>query len=126
MFEHPLLAYDFPGNIRELENIIQRAVVLAEDKSIEPRHLPANLLLENSGTMSSTNLSRFKIAKQRVVEKFENEYITDSLKASKGNINRAANIAGINVKNFYEKMKKYGIDPQVFKAQKKNKFECFV
>jgi len=111
-----LLAYDYPGNIRELENIIQRAVVLVEDKYIEPRHLPACVRIENSGTISKTNLSCFKIAKQRVVETFEQEYITDCLKTSKGNISLAAKIAGINVKNFYEKMKKYRINPQDFKA----------
>ncbi len=113
-----LLAHDYPGNIRELENIIQRTIVLAEDKYIEPRHLPACVRLENSGINDKTRLSCFRIAKQQVVATFERKYIADCLQAAKGNISCAAKTAGINVKNFYEKMKKYGINPHQFKTLK--------
>ena len=59
--------------------------------------------------------STFKITKQRVIEKFEREYIVDSLKAANGNISRAAQTAGIHFKNFHAKMVKYEIDAHSFK-----------
>ncbi|MGI0014256.1 MAG: helix-turn-helix domain-containing protein, partial [Nitrososphaera sp.] len=57
----------------------------------------------------------FKLAKQHTVEKFERDYLTNCLKTTNGNITRAAQIARIDVKNFYLKIMKYDIDPQSFK-----------
>ncbi|MFQ5865747.1 MAG: sigma-54 interaction domain-containing protein [bacterium] len=110
-----LLSYAFPGNVRELENIIQRCVALVENNIIQPQHLPPSL---NGGTNNiglAEKHSSFRAAKQRVVEKFEQEYIVDCLKASQGNVSRAAKSAGIDVKNFHVKMRKYGIDAHAFK-----------
>ena len=110
-----LLAYEFPGNIRELENVIQHVVILADSKCIEPQLLPIgnNIKMNYSGLQAS--LSTFKIAKQRLIEKFERDYIIDCLKASKGNISQAAGIAGIHFTSFYTKIVKYKITPYVFK-----------
>jgi len=110
-----LLAYDFPGNVRELENIIQRAVVLTEGNTIEMQHLPVDVGSAMTSKEIRDKPSTFKVAKQRMIEKFEREYIMDCLKAAEGNISRAAQIAGIHFKNFYAKMGKYRIDPHVFK-----------
>ncbi len=106
-----LNAYDFPGNIRELENIMQRAVILATDERIEPTHLPAELLTDPAGDPHN-----FKAAKQHVVANFERRFISERLSASRGNISQAARDAGMDVKNFFEKMKKYGIDAGAFKT----------
>ncbi len=111
-----LLAYDFPGNVRELENIIQRAVVLSEGEFIEPHHLPTSVYREwTASALKEKKSSTFKVAKQHAVEQFERDYIIDCLKSTRGNISRGAQVAGIDVKNFYEKMTKYGIDPHSFK-----------
>lgn len=110
-----LLAYDFPGNVRELENIIHHAVILAESKAIESHHLPIGNNIENAHSGFQTPLSTFKVAKQHLIEKFERDYIMDCLKASKGNISQAAGIAGIHFTSFYTKMVKYGIAPYIFK-----------
>ncbi|NOZ69368.1 MAG: hypothetical protein GXP46_09035 [Deferribacteres bacterium] len=59
--------------------------------------------------------SSFKAAKRQAVEQFERRYIIDCLKTAGGNISSAARIAGINVKNFYDKMKKYAINPHSYK-----------
>ncbi|MFQ5706637.1 MAG: sigma 54-interacting transcriptional regulator [bacterium] len=102
-----LFLYDFPGNVRELENIIQRAVILAKGEQIETDHLPADLSVSEEGEELS-----FKSAKQRVVQRFEREYIIDRLMKSRGNISQAARASEMAVKNFFDKMKKYGIDPK--------------
>lgn len=105
--EQHLFTYDFPGNVRELENIIQRAVILARSEQIETDHLPVNLSVSAEGQELS-----FKSAKQLVLEKFEREFIIDRLMKSKGNISQAARMSGMAVKNFFDKMKKYEIDPK--------------
>jgi DNA-binding NtrC family response regulator len=114
-----LLAYDWPGNIRELQNVIQRALLLAEGPVIEARHLPDALreLRPLVPPLAEEPASGgFREAKQRVVERFEREYLTRCLTEARGNISQAAKAAGIDYKNFYTKMQQYGIEPGEFKA----------
>ena len=116
-----LLAYDWPGNIRELQNVIQRAILLAEETVIEARHLPQGLrelrpLLPPLAGEAEPAGSGFRDAKQRVVERFERDYITRCLGEARGNISQAAKAAGIDYKNFYNKMQQYGIEPAGFKG----------
>ncbi len=115
--EDLLLAYGYPGNIRELQNALQRAVLLAEGPVIEPRHLPPTLRSgpAHSETGDVAPGAGFKAAKQRVIERFEREYVTRCLEEAGGNISQAARAAGIDYKNFYSKMQQHGIDPAGFK-----------
>jgi Nif-specific regulatory protein len=116
--EELLLAYDYPGNIRELQNALQRAVLLAESPVIEPRHLPPALRSGPARTETGEAVPEggFKAAKQRVIERFEREYVTRCLEEAGGNISQAARAAGIDYKNFYSKMQQHGIDPAGFKS----------
>ncbi|MFQ5633641.1 MAG: sigma-54 interaction domain-containing protein, partial [bacterium] len=115
--ESLLMAYDYPGNVRELENIIQRAVILARGDTIEPRHLPPDVCRTGAVSEQTGKISPFKIAKQRIVEAFEREYLADCLRATQGNISAAARIAGIDVKNFHQKIRAHRIDPGEFKKK---------
>ncbi|MBN1352927.1 sigma 54-interacting transcriptional regulator [candidate division KSB1 bacterium] len=110
-----LMNYSFPGNVRELENMLHRAIVLAEGQVIEPNHFPVNVANSKMTSTSKKQLPPFREAKQQVVEEFERNFITEHLKISRGNISQAARTAGIDLKNFYAKTKKYGIDPLAFK-----------
>jgi Nif-specific regulatory protein len=114
--ERSLLAHDYPGNIRELENIIQRAVVLSEGDVIEISHLPQNILRQGAHLTQKDESTNFKEAKRRAVDTFEKEYVADCLRTAKGNISLAAKCAGMDAKNFHVKMKKYGINPASFKS----------
>jgi len=112
--EELLQVYDYPGNVRELQNAIQRAVLLSRGSLIEPGDLPASFraaLPKGKGGA----FQGFRAAKQRVVEEFERDYITRCLRETEGNISQAARAAGIDVKNFYDKMSRYGIDALAFK-----------
>ncbi len=107
-----LLAYDYPGNIRELQNILQRAVLLAEGPVIEPRHLPEPLreLRPLLPREDEPEPSGFRDAKQRVVERFERDYVARCLTEARATSPRPPKAAGIDYKNFYTKMQQYGID----------------
>jgi transcriptional regulator with GAF, ATPase, and Fis domain len=111
-----LLAYDYPGNIRELQNVLQRALLLSEGPVIEARHLPESLReLRPLLPEEEPPASGFREAKQRVVERFERDYIARCLREARGNISQAAKAAGIDYKNFYIKVQQYGIEPGEFK-----------
>ena len=115
--ESLLLSYDFPGNVRELVNIIQRAVVLVEKNTIEYHHLPETVLKylgKGIGKGKEYYLS-FQVSKQRALDQFEIDYIKNALKSTNGNITKAARISGMHVKNFFVKVKKYGINPNEYK-----------
>jgi Nif-specific regulatory protein len=114
--ENILLNYDFPGNIRELENIIQRAIILATGSIIEPGHIPTNILKNGSDKVSSVNLPQ---AKRRTTEKVEKEIITTCLYYTSGHISKAAELAGVDRSNFHKLVKKYAIDPDQFKGTEK-------
>jgi DNA-binding NtrC family response regulator len=123
--ERILLAHDYPGNVRELQNILQRAVLLSGGKMIEPQHLPETLQSLGSATAAGSAAAEprslelgegFRAAKQRAIERFERDYINRCLHEAGGIISQAAKLAGIDYKNFYTKMQQYRIDPARFRS----------
>jgi Nif-specific regulatory protein len=111
--------YSYPGNVRELENVIHRAAILCRGEVIEPDHLPEEL---RKGQIKSTSedgktLLPFSDAKKRVVEDFERRYLQQVLEECNGVISRAAQLAGMHSKNFHEKLAKYGIKTKPSKEQ---------
>ncbi|MBI5343456.1 MAG: sigma-54-dependent Fis family transcriptional regulator [Deltaproteobacteria bacterium] len=101
-------SYDWPGNVRELENIVERAVI--REKGEELRIPPDLLYPSGAGeALSFSSEMPFKEAKERVVSSFEKRYIEDLLRKSGGKLTDAARAAGMDNKNFSEKMKRYGI-----------------
>ncbi len=96
-----LLSYSFPGNVRELENLIERLVTLAEGPRIELEDLP-----EEIRTFSETPV---ETSLQSVTERAEREHILRVLKSTGGNKTRAAELLGISRKTLWEKMRHYGI-----------------
>jgi Nif-specific regulatory protein len=116
--ERLLLAYDYPGNVRELQNAIQRAVLVSRGPTIEPQDLPDTLRTADGGR-PGVGASGFRLAKRRLIEEFERTYICRALEEASGNISRAAQAAGIDFKNFHAKMRRYRIEPAPYK--KKNR-----
>ena len=113
--ESCLLKYDFPGNIRELENAMQRAVTLAADNTIMPQHLPASIGQNRPTIISVKDFSNLTEAKRKAADKAEREFVADCLKATNGGIRKAAKMAGIDASNFHKIMKKHKINPATFK-----------
>jgi transcriptional regulator with GAF, ATPase, and Fis domain len=105
-----LYHYDFPGNIRELENAMQRAAVMAHNSVVELEDLPDSFFPQPTSDPEKKSW-RFKDAKKEILERFEKEYITQTLEQAHGVIAQAARIADMNAKNFYTKMIRYQIKP---------------
>ena len=107
--------YGWPGNLRELENIIERAVVLARDRSIEPEHLP--LHLQESRAVSVPAEDGLLAGKERLVREFERQAVLRFLRESRGNVSAAAKKARITRRNFHRLLLKHGILPGEFRNE---------
>lgn len=125
-------AYEWPGNIRELLNVVERACSLADGERIELNDLPDHISGLNSGFGFATpprlldddeldipdprELSKktFKDAKEQWLTSFESDYIATLLEKNKGNISHAAREADIDRKYFRKLMKKYDISADEF------------
>jgi len=107
--------YAWPGNLRELENIIERAVVLALDRSIEPAHLP--LHLQESRGLSVPSEDGLLAGKERLVREFERQAVLRFLRESRGNVSAAAKKARITRRNFHRLLLKYRISPAEFRYE---------
>lgn len=120
--EKQLAAYPWPGNIRELENSVEHAFVLADGVQIRiedfPDHIRETLLdkeegwdlpFEDSATSSAAGLD-FRAAK----ENFEKDFIARALKQNKGRINQTCERAGIPKNTLLRKMQKYNIQASDF------------
>ncbi len=112
-----LLRYHFPGNVRELENMMERAVILCKGSEIEEKDLPIGRGEGVSGAAPDLERESFRDAKRRVIDSFEKSYIFERLVESGGNISQAARASGMDVKNFYEKMRRHGIDAKALKGK---------
>ncbi len=99
-----LMNYDFPGNVRELENIIERGVALANGSAIEIAHLPEDL------RELSIRTFRKKEGRMPSLEEQEMAYINWVLNEVGGNKTLAAQILGIDRVSLWRKLKKYGLE----------------
>jgi two-component system response regulator AtoC len=91
-----LVEYEFPGNVRELANTIERAVIVSAGKRIEADDLPESIRV-------AVRVQRRREKPQSLAE-VEAEYVEEILAAAKGNKTEAARILGISRKNLYEKL----------------------
>jgi len=97
-----LLAYRFPGNVRELENILERCIILAENRTIHREDLPTHIVKDKGVEYSINPLSQ-------IVADAEKEHILKVLRWTKGHKTKAAEALNISRKNLWEKMTAYGI-----------------
>jgi two-component system response regulator AtoC len=94
-----LKAYDYPGNARELANVIERAVIVATGRTIDEHDLPVGL--------SAAVVAQRQKEKPPSLAEMEATYIADVLSATRGNKTECARILGISRKNLYEKIARY-------------------
>jgi two-component system response regulator HydG len=102
-----LMRYDWAGNARELENIVERAVIMARGDMITPMEFPENL----KELDQELKEARIDIAAGRSLKEIEKEMILRTLEETEGNRTHAANILGISRRTLQLKLKEYGINP---------------
>jgi DNA-binding NtrC family response regulator len=100
-------SYNWPGNIRELRNTLERAVIVCGNSVIEPRHLPPNF--GQAGLrVASNDGDGIRVDVGTTVEAAEKMLILKTLGATNNNKTRAAEILGISLKTLHNKLKEYG------------------
>jgi Nif-specific regulatory protein len=105
-----LMVYLWPGNIRELENCIERACILCTDDVIHSFNLPPSLQTADSTDTSSKNGMKY------TVEQVEKQLIRDALTTTKGNISKAAEVLKVTERMLGTRLKKYDIDAWRYKV----------
>jgi two-component system, NtrC family, response regulator AtoC len=96
---HTLENYQWPGNIRELKNAIERALIFGKNATITPEDLPEGIRTSDSGV----------VAGMRSLEEIERDAIQKTLEGTHYKITKAAEILGISRKTLLDKRKKYGL-----------------
>jgi len=122
-----LCSYSWPGNIRELINVIERAIILCKSDTISPIDLPSTF--QTGPTASSSLLGSKDLemnfwktktlaeVKDLVLNRIEKKYLEMILEKTEGKIGDAAKIAGIHPRGLYGKMKKLGLDKASYKPR---------
>jgi DNA-binding NtrC family response regulator len=118
-----LESYNWEGNVRELENVIERGVVVSKGKTLTSQCLPPYLLpnddsltfkegekLVNLGSLS------FKQAKNMALNTFASRYFSEILQEFNGNLSKAAERANLDRSNLKKILKKYSINPADYKS----------
>ena len=114
-----LTEYDWPGNVRQLRNTIERAVILCETDQIAVKDLPLPGYMDDIGPLleniPATNEELKQVKKQirqKAVRSIEKNFILKALEKNNWNVTQAARSVGLQRSNFHHLMKKYGITLQ--------------
>jgi DNA-binding NtrC family response regulator len=109
-----LAAYEFPGNVRELENKIHQAMVVAAGPVIEETDIALPPPPAPAG--ADIDVERpFRELKQETIDAFERSYLTELLRVHRGNLAQAARAAGMDRKNLWALVERHGLDRAQFK-----------
>jgi DNA-binding NtrC family response regulator len=107
-----LLAYPWPGNVRELESVIHRTVILSSTPVLQPRDIELPFSYYNEIPTGES----FQEAKARVIQQFEQTYLTCLLTIHKGNITQAAKQARKERRSFQRLLRKYNLHRSTFQS----------
>jgi transcriptional regulator with GAF, ATPase, and Fis domain len=113
-FREQMMAYHFPGNVRELRNLLERASYLEGFESLDPTAFPTELrtggAVDTEFRLTADYMKPFKVAKEALIERFEREYLKRLLARNSYKIARAAREAKIDRKYLYMLISKHEID----------------
>ena len=110
-----LINHEWPGNVRQLKNVVERLVIIADDRILDYQHLSDHLETNRNHITDAIpkTLEELKAVKRRLLQnrfgKIERAFLQNALAAAKGNIAQAARQVGMQRSNFQALMKKHGI-----------------
>lgn len=113
-----LMGYTYPGNIRELENIIRRAVILNRGSVVRVRDLPPEVAGNHAvapASVAAALTSQYHEAREHTLRVFEESFLSSALRESGGIVSRAARATGLSERNFHKKLIRYQIDFKAFR-----------
>jgi len=111
-------AYDWPGNLRELENVLERAIILETGDLLKPERFPPMLvscLKEGANVVTEAEHSLAE-SRHKIIQSFERAYLTNLLTKHKGKVNVSAQEAGISTRQLSRLVAKYDLDIKTFKG----------
>jgi two-component system response regulator PilR (NtrC family) len=104
-----LLEYDYPGNVRELENVMERAVALSRGHDVGLDALPPTLLRPVE-SQQATRISPEGVNLEELVNEYERALLGEALRMSGGVKKRAAQLLGVSFRSFRYRLEKLGLD----------------
>jgi len=112
-----LQGYDWPGNLRELENILERAYILESGDMLKPNSFPAALIRSATTGKVDENQKALPLnqARQIAIDNFERVYLAKVLNHNKGKISLSAQEAGVTARQFSRLMAKHGLDKKTYR-----------
>jgi DNA-binding NtrC family response regulator len=110
--------YSWPGNIRELENLMERAYILESSSVLTPESFPRELFTPEVSNLDPFSVISLPLSEMRrqTVDAVERSYLHRLLAFHKGHIQKSATIAGISTRQLHKLLTKYGINKQDFKS----------
>ena len=115
-----LLAHSWPGNIRQLENALERACVTARGGLIRPENLPSDLLPKSGQGKASLHVDLMRPLTDQLGEltaAFEKRYLRKALRKARGHVGRCAKISGLSRRSVSAKIAQYKIDTSAYKPK---------
>jgi DNA-binding NtrC family response regulator len=112
-----LQTYLWPGNIRELENLLERAFILENTTVLTPESFPVEIFGDEipAAVLPIESIQPLSKARQKVVEDFERQYLKELISRHKGKIKTSAEEAGITTRQLHKLMSKYGFRKEAYK-----------
>jgi DNA-binding NtrC family response regulator len=108
--QNRLRNHDWPGNVLELKNVIQRLLVLSDSDDIDVVDIEHALQTESEATADDDNSINFELPLREAREQFERLYLLHKLQETDGNVGKAAKLAGMERTHLYRKLRSLGID----------------
>ena len=111
-----LVAYDWPGNVRQLLHAVERAVIMADGPELPSEHLPQEALAAPTDPTAPPADLTFQEAKRAAVRTFERGFLSAALEEHRGNVSRTAAAVGMKRQALQQKLSDLGLDPAVYRS----------
>jgi DNA-binding NtrC family response regulator len=113
--QNRLRNYHWPGNIRELKNLVQRLLILGDQAEISLEEVEPALSMQAHKVEAPRNLSIYDLPLREAREQFEKSYLEHQLEEAQGNVSKVASRIGLERTHLYRKLRALDIDPKQLK-----------